>query len=237
MLNLDEYGDFARLRSVIFVILATILSLPFLILFPIVFFPLKYGLPVFNRFIRMHIWLLRVVCGLRYVVSGRENLTNQPCLFASQHQSSWETVFYHVLLNNPAMIAKKELFELLVIGRVMRKNGHIAIDRNGSINDTINSFREAKLRLGQGRNILIFPTGTRRFSTQKNIKTGVLALYKLLKCNVIPITLDSGSFVSDRTLLIKPGVIQVTVLPAIAPGLGNSEFFDRLTNALSEKPA
>jgi 1-acyl-sn-glycerol-3-phosphate acyltransferase len=233
MWKLNKDKDFARLRSLIFVVFAIVTSVPFLVLLPLVFLPVRYGLPVFKGFIYLQVWLLRTICGLSYSISGRENLTDQPCLFASQHQSSWETVFFHVLLNNPAMIAKSELFTLAVIGRVMRKNGHIPIDRMGTLDSTISSFREAKQRVQKGRSVLIFPTGTRGFAAKQNVKTGVLALYKLLKCPVVPIKLNSGRFVFDNTLLIKPGVIQIDIQPAIAPGLGNAEFFGKLTNALA----
>jgi 1-acyl-sn-glycerol-3-phosphate acyltransferase len=48
--------------------------------------------PYFN------IWLLKVVCGVRYEVRGLENINiKQNAIILSNHQSTWETMFIPTL--------------------------------------------------------------------------------------------------------------------------------------------
>ncbi len=225
-----------RSRTLLYLLLAGVVSLPFLCLYPLIFVPKRFGLPVLLAFIRLQHVLLRVICGLRVEVVGLHNMPNRPCVIASAHDSGWETVFYHILLGNPAMFAKKELFDTVFLGRIMRANGHIEIDRRGSADAVMRSFRLAKVRLKQGRNILIFPTGTRAQAQRADIKAGTLMLYKVLKCPVVPVILNSGDFVLDKRGLILPGVIKVQILPAIPVGLAKQEFSDRLNKALARRP-
>ncbi len=223
-----------RGRNAIYLAVAAVLSVPFLLCFPLVLVPFKYGRPFLEAFYRMHAFLLRVICGLSYRVTGQENLPETPVLIASAHQSAWETLFFHLLLNNPAMIAKKELFAIPILGSVMRANGQIMLDRGGSADSIMASFHQARKHSRQGRNVLIFPTGTRSQDAADPIKTGVLILYRTLKCPVVPVTVNSGDYVLPKFPFFMPGVIEVRILPAIPVGLANQDFMDRLFSDLSQ---
>ena len=224
------------LRNLVYIAVAVVLSAPFTVFLPLIWAPRPFGIPVLLTFIRLHSWLLRLICGLSFSIVGKQFLPSAPYLIASSHQSSWETAFFHTLLDNPAVLAKSELFDLFILGSIMTANGHIPLTRNGGLTEMRASFALAKQRVTDGRNVLIFPSGTRETADTAAIKTGILVLYKLLKCPVVPVVLNSGRFVSRRFPYFSPGHITVRILPAIPVGLANDTFMSRLHNALSLPP-
>lgn len=227
-----------KLRTVLFYSLSALFAVPFLLLFPGILFPRVFTLTVTGMFLRLQLVLLRVVCGIRYEVCGREHLPDGPCLIASQHESSWETLFFQILLDAPVMFAKKEVFHYPLLGTLSRKIGHIPVDRQGSVDAMREGFRVGRDVVHSGRKLLIFPTGTRRVNTDDPvvIQSGVGVLYQLAATPVVPILLNSGSCWPSGTLLKYPGTITVRILPPIASGLGRREFLEQLKADLNETP-
>ncbi len=58
---------------------------------------------------RLMLWALRVFCGQTYEVRGREHIPRGAALVASKHFSMWETIAFMVLVNDPAIVLKREL--------------------------------------------------------------------------------------------------------------------------------
>ena len=62
-------------------------------------------------------------------------------------------------------------------------------------------LREAKGRIADGREIIIFPEGTRRRpGAPPDYKTGVVLLYDALGVPCVPVALNSGLFWPRRSL-------------------------------------
>ena len=94
-------------------------------------------------------------------------------------------------------------------------------------------LREAKARIADGREIIIFPEGTRRApGAPPDYKTGVILLYDALGVPCVPVALNSGLFWPRRSLIRRPGTIVVEFLEPIPPGLPKAEFRKRLTEAI-----
>ena len=77
--------------------------------------------------------LVGICCGLRWRVIGRENLPDGPTVFAAKHQSAWETLIFHVLLEDPVFVLKRELLRVPLVGWYMRKAGGIPIEREAGV--------------------------------------------------------------------------------------------------------
>ena len=85
-------------------------------------------------------------------------------------------------------------------------------------------IRDARDRAAQGREIVIFPEGTRRPpGAPPDYKPGFLALYEGLGLPCVPVALNSGLFWPRRSLLRYPGTIVIEVLDPIPPGLPRAE--------------
>ena len=224
-----------RVRTVLFYTLSATLALPFLMLLPGIVLPVSLTLGVTGFYLRLQLFLLRVVCGINYEVLGRENLPKGPCLIASQHESSWETLYFQVILGRPVMFAKKEVFGYPIIGLLSRRLGHIPIDRKGSADSMRESFAAGREAAMKGRKLLIFPTGTRRQGLDQRVvvQSGVGVLYQLVGQPVVPVLVNSGASWPASSLLKYPGKITVRILPQIPEGLGRRVFLDRIGEELN----
>ena len=88
-------------------------------------------------------------------------------------------------------------------------------------------LREARKRIEAGREIIIFPEGTRRApGAPPSYKTGVVLLYEALGVPCVPVALNSGLFWPRRSLTRRPGTIIVEILEPIPPGLPKKEFLE-----------
>ena len=131
---------------------------------------------------KLTLWLLRICAGVTYEIRGLEHLPDTPCLIASKHQSMWDTVAATALLDDPAMVLKKELLLIPFYGWYAQKMGMIAIARQAGAAAIRNLSARAKRALGQGRSLVIYPEGTRTAPGERlEYKPGVAALYRQLK--------------------------------------------------------
>jgi len=188
----------------------------------------------------VHGWLalLRLTVGLAYEVRGRENLPEGPCLIAAKHQSAFETLALQVILTDPAFVLKRELTLIPVAGWGMWRLGHIAIDRNAGASALMSLIRQAKRRIADGRQVVIFPEGTRSAPlSAPNYRPGVAALYRALQVPCVPVALNSGLFWPRNSPWKFPGRITIEILPALAPGLSSGAFMAELQQAVEPRSA
>jgi 1-acyl-sn-glycerol-3-phosphate acyltransferase len=184
------------------------------------------------------LWLLKHVAGIDYRVTGTENLPSTPAIYASKHQSAWETLFLSRYLNFPAFVLKKELLSIPLFGWFLKRAGNIAVDRKGGASALRSMARQATETLESGRSILIFPEGTRVAPGQtKPYQPGVAALYTQQKVPVVPVALNSGLFWGRRAFIKKPGTIVVQILPPIPPGLDRKAFMRDLESRIEPASA
>ena len=78
----------------------------------------------------------------------------------------------------------------------------------------------ARVELARGRQIVIFPEGTRRApGAEPSYKYGIVHLYGETGIACLPIALNSGLFWPRRSFLRYPGTIVAEILDPIPPGL------------------
>lgn len=226
-------------RSLLFNILFYVTSTLFVVLgSPLFFAPRRWAMAALAIHGRFELWLLKVVCGIKLEVRGAEKLPQGACLVAAKHQSAWETFGLIPLLRDPAVLMKRELFWIPFHGWFSHKFGMIPVDRDKGPAALRRMVREAKLRIAQGREIIIFPEGTRRApGAPPDYKTGVVLLYEALEIPCVPLALNSGAFWPRRSLSLRPGTIVVEFLDPIPPGLPKAEFVERLIGSIETASA
>ncbi|WP_449255803.1 lysophospholipid acyltransferase family protein [Bosea sp. (in: a-proteobacteria)] len=175
---------------------------------------------------RSALWLMRVVAGTRYEVIGRENIPAGGLMVAAKHQSFWETFTLFTLFPDPVFILKRELMRIPVFGWCLAKLRMIPVDRGARARALKDVTRRAKVELGQkGRQLLIFPEGTRRPpGAPPAYKFGAAHLYAELGVPCVPVALNSGLYWPRRQFLRRPGTIRLEILPPILPGLDKASF-------------
>jgi len=221
-------------RSLLFNVLFYVTTTLFVVLgSPLLLAPRRWAMAALALHARFEICLLRLIVGTKLEVRGLEKLPDGPCLVASKHQSAWETFALIPLFRDPALLMKRELFWIPFHGWFSRKFEMIQVDRDKGPTALRRMLREAKKRVEAGREIIIFPEGTRRPpGAPPDYKTGVVLLYAALGVPCVPVALNSGLFWPRRSLLRRPGTIVVEFLDPIPPGLGKAEFLHRLEAAI-----
>lgn len=187
---------------------------------------------------RYSIWLLRVIVGTDWEVRGTENLPQGPAVFAVKHQSAWDTLFFPAYLGNPAMIAKKELRLIPFYGWYSWRAGTIWVDRKRGLSALRGLVHGARDALNAGRNIVVFPQGTRtRPGQDAAYQPGIAALYAGLDAPVVPVALNSGLYWPRRGFIKRPGTIVVEFLQPVPPGLARAAFQDSLRESIETATA
>ncbi len=170
--------------------------------------------------VRSVAWIERHVLGLDYRVIGLENLPRgQACIVAAKHQSTYETMKLHLLMDDPAIVLKKELLRIPIWGRFLKTTGMIPIDRGAGRQAVVTMVAAAERAKAENRPIVIFPQGTRVApGTAKSYKPGVGVLYNELGLPILPLALNSGLF-WPKSGPKRGGVVTFSFLPPIPPGL------------------
>ncbi len=192
--------------------------------------PRRFLLMIALGWARSTLWLMRIIVGTRCEISGVENIPAGGIIMAAKHQSAWETFALITVFTDPIYILKRELTWLPFFGWCLIKLRMIPVDRRAGSRALQGATRRAKVELGQnGRQLMIFPEGTRRpVGAPPAYKFGVAHLYAALRVPCVPVALNAGLFWPRRTFLRRPGTIRVEIMPPIPPGLPRMEFQSRL---------
>lgn len=222
------------IRSLIFNTLFFVTTTLFVVIgSPLLFGPRRWAMYALAMHARFELWLLRLIVGTKFEVRGLEKLPKGPCLVAAKHQSAWETFALIPLFRDPVFLMKRELFWIPFHGWFSHKFDMIPVDRDKGASALRSMLREAKKRIAEGREIIIFPEGTRRApGAPPDYKSGVVLLYDALGVPCVPLALNSGLFWPRRYPRRHPGTIVVEFLDPIPPGLPKAEFMSRLQEAI-----
>jgi 1-acyl-sn-glycerol-3-phosphate acyltransferase len=223
-------------RSVVSFVFMVVWTIAIGILFlPMMLLPSRWIIPFLQIWGRGLIVGAQVFCGIRWQVTGLENIPKTPCIIACKHQSAWETVFLPLLLSNYAYVLKRELLWLPFVGWYMMKSRMIAVNRKGKGAALKQMLNAAEDRLAHGQSIIIFPEGTRTApGADVPYHFGVAALYSRFgdRIPVIPIALNSGLVWPRNSFIKKPGLVTVEVLPAIPKDTDKKVFLDLLKTTI-----
>lgn len=186
---------------------------------------------------RCNLFLLRVICGLDAEFRGLEKIPKGAYIAAAKHQSTWETFALLWMFEDPTFVIKRELGWIPLFGWFTVKARMIPVDRSAGSAGLLAMNERAREELARGRQIVIFPEGTRRAAgDEPRYKYGIARLYAT-NVPVVPIALNSGLFWRRRSIIREPGTIIVEVLDPIPPGLGEEAFMARLQHDIETATA
>jgi len=227
------------IRSVVFnVLFYLVLAAYLMVAMPTLLLPRWGIIRLAQHWGRVNLHLLRIVCGITVEWRGLEKIPAGACLVAAKHQSVWETFALLTLFRDPTYILKRELLWLPLFGWAAWRAGMIPVDRGGGKPALAAMAAHVRDALAAGKQIIIFPEGTRRpAGAEPKYKYGIAHLYGEGIAACVPIALNSGLFWPRRQFLRYPGTITVEILDPIAPGLPIDEFFERLQRDLEAATA
>ncbi|MEZ5871266.1 MAG: lysophospholipid acyltransferase family protein [Nitratireductor sp.] len=229
------------LRSLVFNLafyLATAIQLIFWT--PIFFFlPRKMGWKVVRLWGKINLWLQHHIVGTRFEFRGVENIPlERHFIVAAKHQSSWETYTILLFLKDPSYILKRELMFIPLFGWFMAKMNVIPVRRGRGAVALAGMTAAARQQYDTGREIIIYPEGTRKASgAEPAYKYGIAHLYSELNATILPVALNSGLFWPRQSFLRHPGTIVMEFLPLIESGLPKDAFAKELENRIETATA
>lgn len=212
-----------------------------LIMTMIVFAPIYFILPrkkaycVPKNWARSNHWLMEKIVGTTFEIEGLENIPEGACIFAPKHQSFWDTYALLPWQDDPVYILKRELLWIPFFGWYAMKQRMIPVNRGARGKVMIAVMNRTKQEMQSGRQLVIYPEGTRRPpGAEPAYRFGIARIYRDMQVPVVPIAMHPGLFWPRRKSIRYPGHFKVRILPPIMPGLNPDVFFETLTKNLEK---
>ena len=224
------------LRSLVYnVLFYLLLAFWIIVAIPTFVLPRPAIVTIAQLWAKSSIWLLGVVCNVKVEYRGLEKIPKGALIVASKHQSMWETFALLQFFDQPLYILKRELTWIPFFGWYLIRAGMIGVDRRAGGRALLNMARRAGEEVRRGRQLIIFPEGTRRpVDAPPDYKTGVAQVY--VDCGVpcLPVALNSGLFWPRRTFMRYPGTLVIEFLDLLPTGLSRREFIARVSTVIED---
>lgn len=158
------------------------------------------------------------IAGIEVETHGEHNLwSHRPAVFLLNHQSMLDFyVVLYLMRRDFTGVAKKEAANTPGFGPFLRMADIAFVDR-GDTRKAIESLKPAVERLKEGLSLAIAPEGTRSYSPRLGpFKKGAFHLAMQAGVPIVPIVIrNAAEMMSRNSPLMRPGKVQVSVLPPI----------------------
>ena len=196
---------------------------------PALILPHRYAMFVVKAWARFVLFGLHRVAGVRVEFRGLEHRPPGAALIACKHQCMLDIIIPFAVLDDPCIIMKKELLPIPFFGWFAWKTKMISIDRSAHSKALKDMVHQARTRAAEGRQIFIFPEGTRAEpGTPPDYKPGVMALYRDLGGPCWPMATNAGVYWPPHGFRRYPGTIVYEFLPPIPADLKRGVFMAEL---------
>ncbi|EGD55499.1 HAD-IB family hydrolase [Gordonia neofelifaecis] len=153
------------------------------------------------------------------VLDGAEYLTSaRPCVFVFNHQSKLDLpVMIHLIRDHATGVAKKEIRDLPLFGQILDLGGVAFIDR-ADAGRAIEQLEPVVRKIeDEGFSLVVAPEGTRSATPRIGpFKKGPFHIAMRAGVPVVPVVLrNAGELMWRGAQLIKPGTVEVRVLPPV----------------------
>lgn len=195
---------------------------------------LPFDVAAFRRWVRywaiFHRWCVRNLLGIALEQHGGPS--HGPVLYVIKHESFFEAIDAPALFAHPAVFAKNELFWIPGWGYAARRYGLVPVQREQGARTLRIMVKEARDLSRRGRELVLFPEGTRTpHGINAPLGAGFAGLYKLIGLPVVPVAVNSGPLY--HRFLKRPGTITYLFGETIPPGLDRREAEARVRAAIN----
>ncbi len=225
------------IRSLLFVLWLYLSMVLFAVgLSPALILPHRYAMAVIKAWARFVLFGLRWIAGVRVEFRGLEHRPVGPALIAAKHQGMLDVIIPFVVLDDPCIVMKKELAILPFFGWFALKTKMIVVDRAAASKALRDMVKQARERTAEGRQIWIFPEGTRaKPGAPPDYKPGVAALYRDLEVPCWPVATNAGVHWPAHGFRRNPGTAVYEFLPPIEANLKRAPFMAELESRIEER--
>jgi 1-acyl-sn-glycerol-3-phosphate acyltransferase len=180
--------------------------------------PYRSQFAIARAWARVLFWVLDKVCGLNFVVEGRERIPPGNHIIMSNHTSAWETIAPFLIFPPQVWVLKRELLWIPFIGWGLKLLRAISINRGAGHRAVNQVVDQGKARLADGMWVMIFPEGTRVVAGNKR-KYGVSGALLATASHkyIVPFSHNAGDFWVRRGIIKKRGTVRVIIGEPIDP--------------------
>ncbi|MFO0480468.1 MAG: lysophospholipid acyltransferase family protein, partial [bacterium] len=207
------------LRSVVFALAAALITPPYAFLALAIFFlPPMTRYRIIRTWSVVIVWLARIICGVRWTVTGLERLPTVPSIILSKHQSAWETLAFQAIFPPQVWVLKRSLLWVPFVGWGIGMLSPIAIDRSQRMRALKQLLEQGRARLASGFWVVVFPEGSR-------VEPGIRGTWQIggawlaahADAPVVPVAVNSGELWPRTGFIKHAGTIEVVILDPISP--------------------
>ena len=172
-----------------------------------------------NRLMRNWCKLILNMCGIKLISEGLEHvITDHSCIILANHQSAFDIPVIGFLINATVrFMAKKEIFQIPILGSAMKGAGIFIVDRQNRT-QAIESIKKAIQLLQQNTIAIVgFPEGTRTPDGQvHDFKKGLFMMALDSGVPILPVSISGADKrAKKKSINIRPGPIKVVVHPPV----------------------
>ncbi len=213
------------LRSTLFMAILSVVTPPTALVIMLCFWlPHRMRRQLVVPWVALANWLIEHLLGIRCRLLGAENIPQQAVVILAKHQSAWETIVLQTIFSDTIFVWKKELKWVPFFGWALAVIPSICINRSTGKDALKQLVEQGKLRLEQGYSVIVFPEGTRVApGHHRRYKAGGAYLAVAGGAPVVPVALNSGEVWGRNAFLKRPGIVTLSIGPAIDPAGLNAE--------------
>ena len=145
-------------------------------------------------------------------IFGRENIPEGPLVVCANHSSLLDPILIAIAFGRKRQLffmAKAELFDIPVFGRILKSIGVFPINREET---DISSIRTAIKHLKSNEQVMMFPEGTRVGDNDSvAAKSGAVRIATKMRTPILPIYLTKGKklFRFSQVIIGNPYTLQI----------------------------
>ena len=207
------------LRSALFIAFGFVSILVYATFALLVFWaPRPFLWSIVVSYCKLALWAGDVICGMKMVVEGKENLPDEPSVIMIKHTSTLETYGHVPFFPRTAWVLKREITWMPIFGWVIGLVFQpIAIKRSDGRTAVMQVIEQGKERLANGLWVTVYPEGT-RMPPGETRKYGIsgAALAREAGAPIVPVAHNAGDLWRRREFTKRPGIVRFCIGPPIS---------------------
>ncbi len=166
--------------------------------------------PFYRFYVDCIVQSLNQIFNIKLHVSGEECIPEEKFLFVCNHRSAMDPLITMSVTKkyNLGFVAKKDIYKIPVISRLMHRSFCLKLDREDVKRDALTIIRAGKLVKEQKASIGIYPEGTRNKEEGGLLPfhNGAFKIGKKAKCPIVVATIKNPELIFKKPFFVRKHV-------------------------------